>query len=1120
MDPVMWLVELLLLSGDVDSNPGPTNTRPKRAPQPPAQPPTPRQTTNLYRQPVPSPSSAPASQQQTPPLPLMPPGPQTQLTPNQKKTRLNILQININGLSSKIDQLRLLTKDEDIDIIAVQETKLKTNSKTPNIPDFTPIRTDRTHSGGGGLITYVKNNIVFFHNKIPATINPRNTEIQNILVHLSRKKKLHINNIYIPPRNTRDPDLNPTDQEITDCMNYALNRDKTIILGDFNGHHGLWHSPLTDHRGQLLADLITASRQTILNTDTPTRVSTNRDQQPTSPDITTISDDLTRHTTWKTLDALTSDHKPIKIEIDTKSNYKLVQLRTSYTNYRKADWPNFTNFIEEALQNTENPQNAITGNKLITNIILAADKQYVPKGKIKPKDKLLPEEIRLKIRDRDEIHKNDPLDDRLRDLNRQIDQDIHKYREDLWRQHLDGDWDHRRNTYKLWTTIQRLNNKQATTHPNITIDFNGRTAITNRDKANHFTKQFTNITPHKTQQNTRHIIKQIHQLPHQPILITSNQTSIAIKQSRTNKSTGPDNVNIQHLKHLGPRAIKYLTAIYNLAINSNQIPHIWKLAKIIPIPKPNKDPSIGTSYRPISLLSPIAKTLEKIILPHFIHNTHIPPHQHGFKHKHSTVTALHQFTDHIVSGFNQKRPPLRTIAIAIDLSKAFDTINHTKLLSKLLNTTIPPVILKFTANYLRGRRSYTFYNNTKSKQKRNHTGVPQGGVLSPTLFNIYTADMPPPPPHTHIMTYADDSTLYSSDKDYKTAETRLQPYLDRITDWTKTNDLHLNASKTTTTLFTPDPAEHKATLNLKIDDTILPTVPNPTILGLTFDPKLTFNKHTQATKDKADKTLKILNALTSTNWGKQKETLTNTYKTVTRPILEYASTVWAPMTKPTHINRLQTTQNAALRTATGCTLDTNINHLHDETQILPLDTHLRLHSSQARQKAQHPDHPLHYLTEQPDHPRLMKQTTLNNRNDYITRIDTDPDSIDDDQIKSNLKTIHTTIVQRHLRDRPNNKILDRPPPDIDKSEETLTRPTRRRLAQLRTNKSPLLRQYLHKIDSTNYPTEDCPLCRAGPHDTRHLFNCTEVPTDLTTLDLWTNPCGVADLLDAWEEKLG
>ena len=379
--------------------------------------------------------------------------------------------------------------------------------------------------------------------------------------------------------------------------------------------------------------------------------------------------------------------------------------------------------------------------------------------------------------------------------------------------------------------------------------------------------------------------------------------------------------------------------------------------------------------------------------------------------------------------------------------------------------------------------------------------------------------MPTPPPHIYTTTYADDTTIYTSDKDYKTAERRLQPYLNCINDWTKTNDLHLNADKTTTTLFTPDPAEHKAKLNLTIEGKLLPTVPNPTILGLTYDPQLTFNKHAQKTKDKADKTLKILNALTSTNWGKQKETLTNTYKTVTRPILEYASTVWAPMTKKTHIDKLQTTQNAALRTATGCTLDTNTNHLHDETQILPLSTHLRLHSSQLRQKAQHPDHPLHYLTNQPDYPRLMKQTTFNRNNNYTVQIDTDPNTVDEDTTKTNLKTIHTTIVRNHLRDRPDNKVLNRQAPDIDQTEETLPRQTRRRLAQLRTNKSPLLRQYLHKIDPVTYATDECPLCKATPHDTRHLFNCTEVPTDLTARDLWTNPLGVAALLDTWGEML-
>src|SRR6476469_3267172 len=91
----------------------------------------------------------------------------------------------------------------------------------------------------------------------------------------------------------------------------------------------------------------------------------------------------------------------------------------------------------------------------------------------------------------------------------------------------------------------------------------------------------------------------------------SPQTTQAIKDTKNNNSTGPNNVNIRHLKHLGPLAINYVTEIFNLSLNQNIIPQIWKLAKIIPIPKSNKDPGLGTLYRPISLLSPIAKIMEK-----------------------------------------------------------------------------------------------------------------------------------------------------------------------------------------------------------------------------------------------------------------------------------------------------------------------------------------------------------------------------------------------------------------------------------------------------------------------------------------------------------------------------
>src|SRR6188508_230739 len=150
------------------------------------------------------------------------------------------------------------------------------------------------------------------------------------------------------------------------------------------------------------------------------------------------------------------------------------------------------------------------------------------------------------------------------------------------------------------------------------------------------------------------------------------QTYEAIKNTKNKNSVGPDNLNIRHLKHLGPIAIQYLTDILNLALNTNTIPHIWKLAKIIPIPKPNKDPNLGTPYRPISLLSPIAKTMEKILLPYITSNITPVKHQQGFKRHPSTTTALHQIPNQIVKGFNQAQPPERTKEVSLDLSKIFD----------------------------------------------------------------------------------------------------------------------------------------------------------------------------------------------------------------------------------------------------------------------------------------------------------------------------------------------------------------------------------------------------------------------------------------------------------------
>ena len=386
--------------------------------------------------------------------------------------------------------------------------------------------------------------------------------------------------------------------------------------------------------------------------------------------------------------------------------------------------------------------------------------------------------------------------------------------------------DSKKNSHTLWKTINYLGGKIPPSQPNTIITFNDKPAIAPQQKASSFNKQFVNTIQHATKNTNREIDKHTKTLSPSPIHITTTQVHAAISSSTNNNSTGtgPDHINIRHLKPLGPLAIQYLTDLLNLALTHNIIPQIWKLAKIIPIPKPNKDPCVGTSYRPISLLSPIAKTLEKALLPLITNNIPQIKHQHGFKTLHSTSTALLQLTNQIARGFNQSTPPQRTIVVSLDLSKAFDTVNIHSLINKLHQTNVPNTATKFIANYIKGRKGFTLYQNCKSKQQQFKTGVPQGGVLSPILFNLYTSDLPHPPTGASLTTYADDMTPAASHPNYHIAEQILQPYLQEIFNWTKSNGLILNPDKSTATLFTSDTHEHDVTLNLTINNVTIPTV--------------------------------------------------------------------------------------------------------------------------------------------------------------------------------------------------------------------------------------------------------------------------------------------------------
>ena len=183
------------------------------------------------------------------------------------------------------------------------------------------------------------------------------------------------------------------------------------------------------------------------------------------------------------------------------------------------------------------------------------------------------------------------------------------------------------NYTKFYSLLRSLSGKNTAVAPNQPIMFGNGSLSNTTSIARAFCKQFTGCSPRRTRASRRRLIKR-RPLDHSLLLFTPVTPIMA---SGNSTAHGPDHLNILHLKHLGPTGISYLCSLFNLSLASADIPSIWKQAIIIALLKAGKPASLGTSYRPISLLSPTAKVLERLLLPILNEHFHTVPTQHGFR---------------------------------------------------------------------------------------------------------------------------------------------------------------------------------------------------------------------------------------------------------------------------------------------------------------------------------------------------------------------------------------------------------------------------------------------------------------------------------------------------------
>ncbi|XP_049316536.1 uncharacterized protein LOC125779305 [Bactrocera dorsalis] len=204
---------------------------------------------------------------------------------------------------------------------------------------------------------------------------------------------------------------------------------------------------------------------------------------------------------------------------------------------------------------------------------------------------------------------------------------------------------------------------------------------------------------------------------------------------------------------------------------------------------------------------------------------------------------------------------------------------------------------------------------------------------------------------------------------------KVNSYLSDLSRFLTARNLQLSPTKSTATIFTNWTKEYRLELDIAVDGVKIPTVNNPKILGVTLDSLCSFSPHTTAIIAKVQSRNKILKSLAGSTWGKDKETLLATYKAIGRPVLNYAAPIWSPRCRGTQMRKLQTCQNTALRTSTGCLLMSPIEHLHNETLMLPVKEHNELHSKPCLLGCFRRNHPCGHLLGAEPPPRNIPHTT-------------------------------------------------------------------------------------------------------------------------------------------------
>ena len=740
------------------------------------------------------------------------------------------------------------------------------------------------------------------------------------------------------------------------------NKFGLIIGSDTNAHHKLWGNKYVDTRGSKLAEFI-ATHDLIWDNDI-THFTFRRGNSKTKIDLTLHNPHTPPINNWTTLPLFTtSDHVLITFTIDLAKN-PLKANKKLFRNRNKCNWELYRNLVESkyksfskgSLIDVSDPSKLTNSNlnkytNKLTDTLLNCFEEACPltytrnprKLKWWSDDLTAAQNRLINTKKRKE---DNPADHGIADLYNEGFRAMKK----LLRNSSNENWKAFCSNIKKSKDVSRINKALYNKRTNIlgSLQKEDETFTSSPLETLEYltTSLFTQDTPDPLSYST----KSPRNLGLDDIskFINRKRLDQALKFLKPNKAPGHDKISNQMITSVHDIIADDLINLYRASINLSSIPQVWQLNDTAVLPKPGKDTyDKPKSFRVINLSSCLLKLLERLVLWHLQSDLKIEAamskSQYGFKRGSSTEAAILKLVNKIESALKNGNFAL---GIFLDIEGAFDNIPFTAI-KEALEHSIGKGNISNWIMQLVSTRKLQFTLGATAFIFQVLAGCPQGGVLSPFLWNLVIdgllrlMDC-----NRALQAFADDLALILAGCMLSHLRDMGQIYLNKCNQWCISKGLKISTLKTQIIIFSRN-RNLEIPKPIKLHGIEFEFASTIKYLGLHLDNKLNWNKHIQKTAEKCTNILFAARKMVGANWGLDPEKLLWTYKALVRPVITYACTIWCPrvVTVKSRLNPLKKLENLALLMVTKAFKSTSQNALHILLDILPLELFLEKMSS-------------------------------------------------------------------------------------------------------------------------------------------------------------------------------